>query len=203
MTITDPAMRRALADSWALLSAGAADRTSPMHVPVVATLGADGVPDQRIMVLRSVDQASATLRFNTDARSPKVAAVAASPSLSVLAYDADARVQLRLGGTAHVSHDEPETVAAWRGATAFARRCYLAMQPPGTALAGPSSGLPAAIEGRRPTEAELVPAEGNFAQLVMRITTIDYLHLAQAGHRRIVFRQIDASSDWSGCWVQP
>ena len=68
-------------DIAARLSAGANDRRSAMHSPVVATADADA----RVMVLRAFDADSWLLRFHTDARSPKVAVIEADPRIGVLA----------------------------------------------------------------------------------------------------------------------
>ena len=56
------------ADIIRLLEKAASDRSSPMHTPVVTTADADA----RIMVLRAFDEENWILRFNTDARAPKV-----------------------------------------------------------------------------------------------------------------------------------
>jgi pyridoxamine 5'-phosphate oxidase len=188
----------ALDTAWRLLGRGGADRRSPMHTPVVASI-ADGVPDARVMVLRHADRATATLRFHTDARSPKCAALDGGP-VSVLAYHPGEAIQLRIGGTARVDRDGPMVDAIWAQSTPFARRCYMVEAAPGTPLPGPGSGLPGWVEGRRPTEAELVPARANFAILLVTITQIDWLHLAQSGHRRARF---SVTNGWQGEWCLP
>ncbi|NJR71988.1 MAG: hypothetical protein HC782_02435 [Gammaproteobacteria bacterium] len=52
-----------LAHAWACLARGSADRRSPFHAPVVASVGIDGTPEQRTMILRKVDVPTRTLRF--------------------------------------------------------------------------------------------------------------------------------------------
>jgi hypothetical protein len=188
-----------LDSAWTLLARGAADRRSPVHTPVVASVGADGAPDARVMVLRKADRAAGLLRFHTDARSPKVAALDGG-AVAVLAYHPGQAVQLRLSGVAEVVRDGAEVDAIWAAATPFARRCYMIEAGPGTALSAPGSGLPADVEGRKPEEAELVPARANFAIVRVRVTGIDWLHLAQSGHRRAVFA---AADEWRGGWVVP
>lgn len=189
----------ALDTAWRLLGRAAADRRSPMHTPVVASSAGDGRPDARVMVLRAADRATATLRFHTDARSPKCA-VLDGRAVAVLAYHPGEAVQLRLAGTARVVRQGPAVEAIWAASTPFARRCYLVEAAPGTPLAAPASGLPAWVEGRQPDAAELVPARANFAAVMIEIAEIDWLHLAQTGHRRAVFRAADG---WAGCWRVP
>jgi pyridoxamine 5'-phosphate oxidase len=188
-----------LAGAWRLLGRGSADRRSPVHTPVVASVGGDGLPQTRVMVLRAADRAAATLRFHTDARSPKCAALDDGP-VSVLAYHPGEQVQLRVSGTAKVVRDGEMVDQVWAQATPFARRCYMVEAAPGSGLAAPGSGLPAEVEGRKPTLEELVPARANFALVLVRVTGIDWLHLAQTGHRRARFA---VTNGWQGEWLVP
>ncbi|NBR79124.1 MAG: pyridoxamine 5'-phosphate oxidase, partial [Alphaproteobacteria bacterium] len=55
-----------------MLERGAADRRSAFHTPTVATIGLDGRPRLRTIVLRACDTANRSLRFHTDARSDKI-----------------------------------------------------------------------------------------------------------------------------------
>ena len=188
-----------LASAWTMLVRGGADRRSPVHVPVVSSIAADGRPDARVMVLRAASRAEAQLRFHTDARSPKCAALGGA-AVHVLAYHPGEAVQLRISGTARVVTEGPEVDRIWAASTTFARRCYMVEAAPGSALAGPGSGLPAAVEGRQPEPDELVAARDNFALVMIDVAAIDWLHLAQSGHRRARFRRDDG---WRGAWMTP
>lgn len=188
-----------LAHGWSLLVRGGADRKSPVHTPVIASVDEAGLPNARVMVLRKADPAAASLRLHTDARSPKVAQLDGRP-VAVLAYHPAEQVQLRITGTARVLTDDHVVEDIWNQSTLFARRCYLAEHPPGTPLSEPSSGLPAWIEGRQPTAEQIGPARPNFATLWINVTAIDWLYLANSGHRRAVFRSADG---WAGEWVAP
>jgi len=57
------------------------------------------------------------------------------------------------------------------------------------------------VEGRKPEEADLVPARANFALVLVDVMQIDWLHLAQDGHRRAVFTLREAA--WCGEWRVP
>jgi hypothetical protein len=200
MSLTDrDSLPAILAHAWTLLVRGGADRKSPLHTPVVASVDGDGLPQARVMVLRKADPAAATLRFHTDARSPKVAQLDGRP-VSVLGYHAAEQMQLRIAGTARVATDGEQVDGIWAQSTLFARRCYLAQSAPGTPMPGPSSGLPAWIEGQQPTAEQIIPARANFATLWIDVTAIDWLHLANSGHRRALFRAADG---WAGQWRAP
>lgn len=174
------------------LSTAASSRKCPMHTPVVVT----GDADARIMVLREFNPEDWTLRFHTDARSPKAEVIAQGAPMGVLFYDAPGKVQIRIRGTGRIETDTAIASAAWEESTPYARRCYLGA-PPGEARSEPSSGLPEWIEGRKPTEDEVAPVRENFAVLLVQIEEADWYWLSNDGHRRAIF-QGDA-----GRWVTP
>ncbi len=172
------------------------DRKSPLHAPVVVSAPADA----RVMVLRAFDQAAGVLRFHTDARSPKVATIAADPRMAVLFYDKSAKVQIRVRGAGRVESVGPIADEAWQAGTNFARRCYLG-EGPGSASDGPTSGLPPEFEGVEPDEEQLIPARENFAVLLIEAREVDWLYLAHTGHVRAQF--VRAGESWDGRWVTP
>ena len=159
---------------------GANSRKSPMHSPVLVTADAQA----RVLVLRDFDQEAMILRFHTDARSPKVATIAANPAVTILAYDPDAKVQLRIGGTARIERSSEAAQAAWEASNNFARRCYLAEAAPGSLSNIPVSGLPQWADGVLPSDDQIAPARENFAILLVTICEVDWLYLAHGGHRR-------------------
>lgn len=173
------------------------DRKSPLHAPVVVSAPADA----RVMVLRAFDQANAVLRFHTDARSPKVAAIADDPRMAVLFYDKSAKIQLRVRGPGRIETSGAAADAAWAAGTNFARRCYLG-EGPGTQADGPTSGLPPEFEGVEPDDAQLVPARENFAVLLIDLAEVDWLYLAHTGHVRAQFTRT-GEEGWAGRWVTP
>lgn len=185
-------LEKVRADLDARLEAAAGDRRSPMHTPVVATADADA----RVMVLRGFDRLSWTLRFHTDARSPKVTAVEDDPRIAVVAYDKAAGVQLRLRGRGRIERVGTGVDAAWAESTNFARRCYLGAGP-GAASEGPTSGLPQQFEGAEPDDGELLPARLNFALLLVKMEEADWFSLAHTGHRRALLTRD------GGQWIAP
>jgi pyridoxamine 5'-phosphate oxidase len=173
---------------------GAIRRKSPMHTPVVGT--ADG--DLRVMVLREFDPVTRVLRFHTDTRSPKVAAIAADPAMTVLLYDPEAKVQIRARGIGRVETSGELADAAWAQSTPFAKRCYLAENAPSADSSAAVSGLPEWVEGITPTEEQVAPGRENFAIVLVQVSSFDWLYLASTGHRRarFEFEGIQVSSTW-------
>ena len=197
MPMTDE-MNAILQQVFDHLAHAARSRHSAMHTAVVAT--ADG--NMRTMVLRGFDRENAVLRFNTDVRSPKIAAIRQDQAMRVLAYDPDAKVQIRMMGQGHVDDRSPAADAAWAGSTTFARRAYLTQGAPGELAGCETSGLPEWAEGINPSEEQVAPARANFALLMVRVTRFDWLYLSSDGHRRAQF-DIGDDGTVSGTWLMP
>ncbi len=187
-------------DIWRRLGRGAADRRSPFHTPAVGSTDATGAVKQRVMVLRKVDRAAATLRFHTDIRSAK-AAQADAAYVAVLGYDAGAKIQVRAEGTAAILTEGADVDAAWAATTPSGRRSYLTILPPGSVSNTPTSGLPEALEARVPMPEETLPGRANFGLLVVTLDRLEWLHLAHDGHRRAGFTR--DGDDWAGKWLIP
>jgi 3-hydroxyisobutyrate dehydrogenase len=184
------------ADLARRMGRAAKDRRSPMHVPTVVTSDVDA----RIMVLREFDREDWRLRFHTDTRAPKVAAIEADPRMAVLFYDKGAKIQIRVRGRGEILREHPVVEAAWDNGSNFARRCYLG-DGPGTPSDAPTSGLPEALEGTEPSDEQLEPAREHFAVLRITLDELDWLYLAHTGHVRAQF--VRRQESWEGRWVSP
>ncbi len=180
-----------LAEAWRLLTRGAADRKSPMHTPAVATIGVDGRPRVRTVVLRHADPSARTLRFHTDVRATKVSEFAANPSVQIMTYDAGNKIQLRLLGRATAHHGDDVAHAAWDRSQLQSQQCYRQQASPGTTADDPLTALvPMAADGQQ-----------NFVAVVVTIDELEWLYLAHSGHRRARFRWVDGQLTSS--WLAP
>ena len=190
-------------EAWSLIAAGVTNRNSPSHMPAVGTVDPLGMPQLRIMILRDVSRDARTLRFHTDSRSIKAEQLRQNPATSVLIYDPAAKVQIRMSGKTHFTATGAVADIAWSASTPFARRCYMAEAAPGTPLAEPSSGLPDWIAGKQPEEEQLADYRANFAALLVEVDTIEWLYLANAGHRRARWQWDAVQNSWAGRWLIP
>ena len=172
-------------------------------MPAVGTVDDSGGPQMRVMVLRDVSREHRTLRFHTDTRSTKADQLKQKNAASVLIYDHPAKIQIRLSGEAHLVLEGDIADAAWSSSTPFARRCYMAEAAPGSSSIKPSSGLPDWIEGKQPEEDQLAEYRSNFATMIVDVTTIEWLYLANAGHRRARWHFDMAKNSWTGGWLVP
>lgn len=189
------------ADIAERLGEAARNRKAPMHTPVIATADADA----RVMVLRAFDPDTWTLRFHTDARSPKCAAVGEGAAVGALFYDREAKVQIRVRGEGRIETDTPLADAAWEESTNFAKRCYLG-DGPGAASDVATSGLPEWAEGIQPTDEQIAPARENFGILLIELEELDWFYLANSGHVRAQFARVGdgwPDAKWDARWVAP
>lgn len=193
---------QSLAEARRLIEVGAKDRKSTSHAPVVATIDQRGAPSQRVMILRNVDWTSRTLRFHTDARSAKINEADAQ-LMSVLFYVPEAKAQIRLHGIGQIETAGTIADSAWASSTLFARRCYMAEAGPGVEVGQPTSGLPSWIEGKQPADEDVASARINFAVLLVRFDSIEWLYLANSGHRRARWQWNTGCQDWQGSWLVP
>ncbi|MGL4440774.1 MAG: pyridoxamine 5'-phosphate oxidase family protein [Bosea sp. (in: a-proteobacteria)] len=178
--------------AWALLARGVADRRSPFHAPTVASLGLDGRPRARVVIMRACDVTKATLRFNTDRRTEKFAELSRDPRISLTGYDAGSKIQVRAEGVASLHTDDAVADTAWEASRQFSRICYGTVPAPGTLL-GDGGGFSLPSE-----DAEIAAGRANFSTVVIKVRTLEWLYLAHAGHRRARF---DVGGE--GMWLTP
>ena len=169
-----------LDEVWRRLEA----REGAARNPVLATVGASG-PEVRTIVLRAADRQAATLEMHTDAATPKVAQLRRQPRASLLVWDADAALQIRLDARISIrsgasAHD------VWAKVPDAARTRY-GGRVPGTPIPGPDGD-----EGTADPE--------RFALLRAYVYRLDVLQLGAARNRRAVYAVEDG---FAGRWVAP
>jgi pyridoxamine 5'-phosphate oxidase len=185
-----------LAESWRLIARGTADRRSAFHHPTIATLGLDGRPQLRTVILRACDAGMRRLRFHTDIRSMKVQEIARDGRVCVHFYDPAAKIQLRLDATGIVHTNGDVADAAWDATRSFSRQCYGIAPGPGTAIdAGESFTLPDTSDDNT------APGRANFAAVTLDIAALEWLYLAAQGHRRARFQW--AGAGLTSQWLAP
>lgn len=180
-----------LAEAWTGLTRAVRDAKHEWHLPVVTTLGLDGGPASRTVVLRAADGASAggpILRFHTDARSGKIDELARDPRISVLFYERRHKVQLRIAGRATVHLDDAIADDAWARTAVSSRRCYLAPHAPSAVLDHWHPNLPEDWRHAVPDEATCEAGRAHFAAVVVRVESLERLELHHDGHVRTRWR---------------
>ena len=183
--------------AWAELTNAATDGASKFRHAQLATIGAQGWPQSRTIILRHADTQRREVGFHTDRRSTKAAELAANNSVAVVAYDRPRGLQLRLWGQAELYFDDSRAEQTWAALYPPLRTPYRAQFPPGTPLDIPTAADPSDT-ARNPAN----PDAGfeNFAFVAIRVVRLEWLHLRPTGHRRARF---EWDGGWQGNWLAP
>lgn len=184
-------------EAWARLTAAANDRAHVMRLATLATVGVEGRPAARLMVIRGADADDGRLWFHTDARSPKVADLRVRPFACAVTYDPGDGVELRLNGSARLHqrdaaadrHWEQTSLAIW----------YLSRTPP--SMEPPAMQADPRLSGARthPEEAFTRQAREHFAVIELVVDTIDWYQTLGDHCRHAVLRRDTA---WRGMEVR-
>ncbi|MBO83968.1 MAG: pyridoxamine 5'-phosphate oxidase [Deltaproteobacteria bacterium] len=180
-------------DIWALWSRATVDTRSPFRTPTIATVGLDGTPEARTVVLRDAQQAERRLVLHSDSRAGKVRALRRHPTLAWHFWNPRHRLQVRASGPARLHRIGPVVDTAWAALSVHQQRTYAASPAPGTPLEAPGDGLP---------DLELAASgRDHFCVIEGIIQRIDILQLRRGGHRRCVLQWV--GSEWTTRWVVP
>jgi hypothetical protein len=189
----------ALERSWRLLEEAIGDPTSPVRTPVLISVSTDGLAQGRTVVLRGFNRQQRQLTIYTDARSAKVAQLRAQPTCTLVAYQPNPMMQLRLSTNAIVNHNNEITHEAWAVMPGPNRCNYLTDPDPGSISGQPTDGRPVINAESVPTNNENKIAYSHFSVIVFTINELEWLYLPRRGHRRAQFIWDEANSlqsDW-------
>jgi len=171
---------------WAMLDDAVTNRSSPFRIPVFMCAYKDEI-DGRIVVLRKSDRANNLLQFHTDLRSPKVDILKKNNKASLLFYDKEEKIQLRIKADCEINNQNSTTEESWKKTQHISRRCYLTDSPPGTVSENPTSGMISKLEDFDYTMEQSEEGYKNFTVIKCSIQSIEWLYLAAKGHRRAKF----------------
>ena len=146
----------------------------------------------RVMVLREFNLKERYIRFHTDYRAAKIDHYSENKSASVLGYDPNLKIQIKLQGSISVHYNDYLTQAAWEGSTTRSKKCY--------SVKGGST-----LEISDPKEYDLKDGnieDGymNFAVLKFSFNNLEFLHLKSSGHRRALHSW---NESFSSTWLVP
>ena len=130
---------------WSMLEDAVTNRSSPFRIPVFMCSNNDEI-DGRIVVLRKSDRQNNLLQFHTDLRSAKVDILNNNNKASLLFYDKEKKIQLRVKVECEINNQNSVTEVSWKKTQHISRRCYLTDSPPGTISENPTSGMISKLE---------------------------------------------------------
>ncbi len=183
-----------------MLQRGVARFNDPFHWPVLGTTGEKGC-SLRTVILRQLILPDRRLVCYTDARAPKVREIETLNQIVWLFYHPKKKIQLRISGKATLHTDDRFADEKWAAAGITNRLNYCTVEPPGTPVDRPSSGLPDFLVHKLPTLLETEKVRKNFMAISCRIDSIDWLMLNVLGNRRARFEWDE--NNLRSTWVIP
>ena len=184
---------------WSMLDDAPTNRNSPFRIPVFIC-GDQNDFDGRIVVLRKSDQSTNLLQFHSDVRSDKILKLKNNKNASMLFYDKEEKIQVRLKVECAVNHDNKITKESWLKTGHMSRKCYLLDNGPGTESPEPTSGLKSELDNFEFTMEQSEEGYKNFTVIHCKIKSIEWLYLAAKGHRRAKFEFGDTNKEY---WLVP
>ena len=183
---------------WSMLDDAVTNRSSQFRIPVFIC-GDQKDFDGRIVVLRKSDQSNSLLQFHSDIRSEKITKLKNNKNASMLFYDKEEKIQVRLKVECIINHNNKITKESWSKTGHISRKCYLVDNGPGTESQTPTSGLKPEFDNYEFTMEQSEQGYKNFTVIQCKIKSIEWLYLAAKGHRRARF-EIDNNKEY---WLVP
>ena len=180
---------------WSMLDNAIKDRSSQFRIPVFICGSQDDF-DGRIVVLRKSDQSNNLIQYHSDIRSNKIVKLRNNKNASMLFYDKDEKIQVRLKVECTVNHDNRITKESWLKTGHMSRKCYLVASGPGTESPSPTSGLKTELDNFEFTMEQSEVGYKNFTVIQCKIKSMEWLYLAAKGHRRARFDLENSKNTW-------
>ena len=183
---------------WSMLDDAVINRSSQFRIPVFIC-GDQKDFDGRIVVLRKSDQSNNLVQFHSDIRSDKIPKLKSNNNASMLFYDKEEKIQVRLKVECTINHSNEIAKESWSKTGHISRKCYLVENGPGTESPKPTSGLRPELDNFECTMEQSEEGYKNFTVIQCKIKTIEWLYLAAKGHRRARF-ELDNNKEY---WLVP
>jgi len=183
---------------WSMLDDAVTNRSSQFRIPVFIC-GDQKDFDGRIVVLRKSNLKDIIIQFHSDIRSDKIPKLKNNKKASMLFYDKEEKIQVRLKVECTINHDNEITKESWSKTGHISRKCYLVDNGPGTESPTPTSGLKPELDNFEFTMEQSEEGYKNFTVIQCKLKSIEWLYLAAKGHRRARF-DIETNKD---TWLVP
>ncbi len=117
----------------------------------------------------------------------KVKFLKTNSEATLLFYDKNRKIQLRINGNTKINYKNDITNKSWKKTAHMSRQCYLVDKAPGSEVTSPTSGLTTEIDNLKYTKEESEVGYKNFCVIETFVKSIEWLYLAAKGHRRAYF----------------
>ena len=180
---------------WLMLDDSITNRASPFRIPVFIC-GNQNDFDGRIVVLRKSVQSNNLVQYHSDIRSDKIDKLKKNKNASMLFYDKEEKIQVRLKVECIVNYYNEITKESWSKTQHISRKCYLVDNGPGTESKTPTSGLKTELDNFEFTMEQSEEGYKNFTVIQCKIKSMEWLYLAAKGHRRARFDLKNNKEHW-------
>ena len=163
--------------SFKILEDAIENRHNLFHTPVLSTFSESKI-NSRVIVLRAFDPESRTLRIHSDSRSRKIKDISENSDATLLGYEPDLKIQLKLHGSIDTHYQDNIAESAWRDSQEMSKVCYSVSESPGKNIDDPRN---------YDVDSENINInEGykNFAVINFHFSSLEFLYLRSSGHRR-------------------
>ena len=178
--------------TMAILHEGASDLHSAWRNVTLATLTATLKPNIRTLVLRGFDTDRRALELHTDSRSRKHAELLANPAAALHAWNPATAEQIRVEGSIVMHAGDSIARAAWQKLGSRTRDTYRVTHPPGEPIPSPTTPAHTLDDDA---------AFAVFAVLSLNVARVEYLLIAESGHRRAAFTWAHGTPE--AMWLVP
>ena len=185
------ALEQTLDSADLILSDAVANATTLFHTPVVSSINGKEVVS-RVMVLREFNLANKIMRFHTDHRAAKIKHFTENNNVSVIGYDPDLKIQIKLQGKIRVHYEDEVTELAWKESNGRSKKCY--------SIKGGSTKKILEPSEYDIQDFEVEDGYKNFSVLIFTFHCLEFLHLKSSGHRRAIHEWED---NYSSSWLVP
>ena len=160
-----------------ILTSAVSNSRTLFHTLVVSSWNGKKILS-RVMVLREFNLDGRKMRFHTDYRAPKIKNFSNNSITTVLGYDPELKIQIKLQGNIKVHYDDEITKLAWNESTSRSKKCY--------SVKGGSSKVINDPVDYDIKEFEVEEGYKNFAVLLFSFNSLEFLYLKSSGHRRAI-----------------
>ena len=172
---------------------GVGNISNPYHFFYLSTIK-DNFPYTRTIVLRNVKNNPLKIYFNTDIRSPKIDHLKLNPNCSVLFYDNERKLQLRLSCIAYINHKNKFAKGIWKKTQLQSRKCYMGEFSPSLEVDKYEPNIPKKYLKCDPRKEDSEKGFENFSSIELIINYLDILELHHDGHIRF---RVDSNNKFS------
>ena len=187
-------LEETLDTSMKILEVAIENRRNVFHTPVLSTFS-DSKINSRVIVLRGFDPVKRTLRIHTDSRSRKIKDISENSDATLLGYDPDLKIQLKLHGSIDIHYQDNIADLAWKDSQEMSKVCYSISESPGNEIDDP---------GNYDVDSENINLnEGykNFAVINFHFNSLEFLYLRSSGHRRSI--HVWEAEELISSWMVP